>query len=289
MMLLSIAAAIATMTIKFVAYRLTDSVGLFSDATESLVNLAAALFGFYALRVASRPPDADHAFGHQKVEYFASALEGALIVVAAAWIAEAAVVRLRTPEPLGQLGLGLLISLGASAINGATALALLRVARREDAIVLEADGRHLLTDVWTSLGVLAGLSLVLVFPGALWIDPLVALLVALNIARVGYALLRRSVDGLMDVALPATEQELIARVVHKVLPVSASIADLRTRKAGSLRFISFDLRVPGTMTVACSHALCDVIEGALRAALPPCSVTIHVEPIRDPGVLESRR
>ncbi len=279
MMLLSIAAAVATMALKFTAWGLTGSVGLFSDAAESVVNLVAALFGFYALRVAARPPDADHAFGHHKAEFFASALEGLLILVAAATITYAAIQRLLVPAPIADLGIGLAMSLVATGVNGAVAVAMLRVGKREDSIVLEADGHHLLTDVWTSVGILAGLAVILVVPGATWLDPVIAIVVALNIARVGYVLGKRSVDGLMDAGLPDGERLRIADVVAAVLPAATRMARLRTTKAGSVRFITFDLLVPGAMTVDVSHALCDRLEDALRAELSPCRVTIHVEPL----------
>ena len=279
MMVLSIAAALATMALKFSAWALTGSVGLFSDAAESLVNLVAALFGLYALRVAARPPDEGHALGHHKAEYFASALEALLILVAAGAIVYAAVDRLRHPQPLADLGVGLGISVGAAVINGAVAAALLRVGKRVDSIVLEADGRHLLTDVWTSAGVLVGLGVVMVVPEASWLDPVIAIAVAANIARTGVMLGRRSVDGLMDHSLPPAELSRIDRVIAAALPDPCRISRLRTHKAGSVRFVTFDLLVPGAMSVEAAHALCDRLEDALRAELPPSEVTIHVEPL----------
>lgn len=282
-MLLSIAAALATMALKFTAWALTGSVGLFSDAAESVVNLLAALFGLYALQVSARPPDADHAFGHHKVEYFASAFEGVLILVAAGTISYAAAERLRSPAPLADLGVGLAISLLAAAVNGAVAVTMMRVAKRTDSIVLEADARHLLTDVWTSLGVLAGLAVLFVAPGAAWLDPAIAIAVSLNIARIGFVLVKRSVDGLMDVSLPHGEKRKIEEAIRAVLPESAAMAHLRTVKAGSVRFIVFDLLVPGSMTVDESHALCDCLEAAIEAELAPCRVAIHVEPREQRG------
>lgn len=279
MMLLSIAAAVATMGLKFVAWAMTGSVGLFSDAAESAVNLVAAMFGFWALGVAARPADDDHALGHHKAEYFASALEGLLIIVAAGTIIVAAVQRLRFPHPPEDLGLGLIVSVGASVINAAVAAALLRVGKREDSIVLEADGHHLLTDVWTSAGVLAGLSVLLIVPGWYWLDPVIAIVVALNIVRIGVVLGRRSIDGLMDIALPLGERRRVEELVTAALPEGTAMAALRTVKAGSVRFITFDLLVPGAMTVDDSHALCDRLEATLDAELSPCRITIHVEPL----------
>lgn len=279
MMVLSIAAALATMGLKYAAWTLTGSVGLFSDAAESVVNLIAAGFGLFALRVSARPPDAEHAFGHHKVEYFASGLESFLILVAAVTIFYAAVERIFVPAPLTELGVGLGLSLVASVINAVVAMWMLRVAKREDSIVLEADAHHLLTDVWTSIGVLAGLTVLLFAPDLRWLDPAVAIAVAANVVRVALVLGKRSLDGLMDAGLPVGEQRKIERAVSAVLPEDMALAHLRTMKAGSLRFIVFDLLVPGTMTVEVAHALCDKLEAAISAELSPCDVTIHVEPL----------
>lgn len=279
MMLLSVGAALATMALKFTAWKVTGSVGLFSDAAESVVNLLAASFGFYALRLAAKPPDEDHSLGHHKVEFFSSGIEGLLILVAAVTIIRAAVLRLMDPLPVDSLGMGFAFSLAAAAVNGGVAFALLRVGKREDSIILEADGHHLLTDVWTSLGILLGLGLMKVIPGATWIDPLLAILVALNISWVGLTLLKRSIDGLMDRALPEREQRQIIDTVRDVLPREAQVTHLRTFKAGSVRFITFNLLVPGNMTVDASHALCDRAEAILEEAFAPSTVTIHVEPL----------
>ena len=282
MMLLSVGAALTTMALKFTAWRVTGSVGLFSDAAESVVNLLAASFGFFALRIAAKPPDDDHALGHHKVEFFSSGIEGLLILVAAVAIIRAAVLRLMAPVPVESLGMGFAFSMGAAVVNGGVALALLRVGKREDSIILEADGHHLLTDVWTSLGILAGLVIMTFIPGATWIDPALAILVALHISWVGLSLLRRSVDGLMDRALPEREQQQIVDTVRHVLPEEAEVTHLRTFKAGSVRFITFNLLVPGDMTVDASHALCDRAEAILEEAFAPSTVTIHVEPL-SPG------
>ncbi len=282
MMLLSIAGAVATIAIKAAAWRMTGSVGLLSDAAESLVNLFAATFAFAALRIAARPPDAGHAWGHGKVEYFSSGLEGGLILLAALAIIWAAVDRLLHPVAITGLGLGLMLSLVASAINGAVACALLRVARREDSLVLEADAHHLLTDVWTSVGIVLALCLVLVFPQAPWLDPLVAIAVALNIARVAWRLLSASVQGLMDASLPMREQRVIAGILARTLDaeaIPAKICRLRSRRAGSHRFLAFQLRVPGDLSVDVAHDLCDRLEAALRRDFPQIETDIHVEPL----------
>ena len=286
MMLLSIAAAVATILIKTGAWLMTGSVGLFSDAAESLVNLVTAAFGFAALRIAARPADAGHAWGHGKVVYFSSGLEGALILVAALAIVWAAVDRLLHPAPITGLGLGLVLSLVASAINGGVAWLLLRVARREDSLILEADAQHLLTDVWTSVGIVVALSLVLLYPQAPWLDPLVAIVVALNILRVAWRLLRASVQGLMDASLPARDKRAIAAILARTLAsqaVPARVSHLRSRHAGSHRFLAFHLHVPGTLRVDAAHALCDRLEAALREGFAQIEVDIHVEPLVDAG------
>ncbi len=280
-MLLSIAAALITIILKFGAWWLTGSVGLFSDAAESVVNLLAASFALFALRLAATPPDDGHMFGHDKAEYFSSALEGSLILVAAGAIIYAAVERLLNPQPIGELGWGLLISLLASAVNAVVALLMLRVARQEDSIVLEADAHHLLTDVWTSVGVVAGLLLLLLWPQAQWLDPLIAILVALNILRTAWELLQRSLNGLMDAALPPRETALLQKVLDKALyDQPARLGRLRTRKAGSRRFINFDVYMPAQWSVQQSHDLCDVLEAAIHAEFSKADISIHVEPLR---------
>ncbi|MDN3576496.1 cation diffusion facilitator family transporter [Chitinimonas viridis] len=278
--MLSIAAACLTLGLKFWAYHLTGSVGLYSDAMESFVNLAAAIAALVALTIAAQPADPGHPFGHEKAEYFASGLEGGLIFVAALAIAYEAVQRLLHPAPVAQLGMGMLISLVASAINGGLAWLMLGYARKHDSIVLEADAKHLLTDVWTSAGVVAALCLLLVLPPSWWwLDPLIAIVVAANIVRTGADLLRRSADGLMDAALPAEEQGSIRRILEQQLAPGLRYTGLRTRKAGNRRFVEFKLLVAPAMTVADSHALCDTLEAAIMAELNRCQVTIHVEPL----------
>jgi cation diffusion facilitator family transporter len=277
---LSIVTSIATMALKFGAFFLTGSVSLLSDAVESLVNLAAGLIALAALIVASRPADVDHAYGHDKAEYFSSGAEGSLILVAAISIIYAAVERFLHPTALENLGPGLMISLLAAALNFATARAMLKVGTQYDSITLEADAKHLMTDVWTSVGVVAGLVVVIFAPPS-WqiLDPLMAVVVGLHIIFTGIHLLQRSWSGLMDASLPTDEVGRIEAEIGKLLPGGTSFHDLRTRKSGSRRFIDFHLLVPGTSTVNEAHALCDRIEEVLERTLPNTAVTIHVEPL----------
>ncbi len=283
--LLSILAALLTIGLKAAAYLLTHSVGLLSDAVESGVNLVAALTAYLSLRYAAKPVDASHTYGHEKIEFFSSGLEGVLILVAALAIAWYSVRRLVTPEPLEPLGAGLAISLLASFINGGVAWVLLRAGRRHGSIVLEADGRHLLTDVWTSVGVLVGLGLVWA-TGRHWLDPVIALVVAANILWTGVDLVRRSFNGLMDHALPAAEQARARAAIEAHLGPHMAYHALRTRQAGSRRFVDFHLLVPGRSTVQEAHALTGRIEAALREALPGLEVTVHIEPIEERAAWE---
>lgn len=276
---LSIATSIATLTLKFGAWFLTGSVSLFSDAAESLVNLTAGLIALAALTVAARPADTDHAYGHDKAEYFSSGAEGALILVAAVSIIYTAVGRFLHPAALENLAPGLMVSMLAAALNFATARVMLKVAYKYDSITLEADAKHLLTDVWTSAGVVAGLGVVMFAPPS-WqiLDPIMAVAVGLHIIHTGVGLLRRSWGGLMDLALPADEVGRIEAEIGRLLPAGTSFHDLRTRKSGPRRFIEFHLLVPGETSVNDAHDLCDRIEAALEQALPNASVVIHVEP-----------
>lgn len=279
---LSIATSLATLVLKFSAWFLTDSVSLFSDAAESLVNLSAALIALAALTIASRPADSDHTYGHDKAEYFSSGAEGALILVAALSIIVAAVGRLLHPVTPENLAAGIAISLLAGVLNFATARRMLAVARKYDSIVLEADAHHLMTDVWTSVGVLAGLSVVLFAPPS-WriLDPLMAIAVGINIIYTGFSLIRRSWAGLMDAALPLEEILQIEAEIRNELPAHASFHDLRTRKSGARRFIEFHLLLPGKVSVRDSHHLCDRIEEKIGNALQGASTLIHVEPIEE--------
>ncbi len=278
MAVLSIATSIATLALKFSAYLLTGSVGLLSDALEALVNLAAGLIAFTALSIAELPADDRHSYGHDKAEYFSSGVEGTLILVAAISIIYAALNRFLHPVALEHLGPGIAVGAAAAAMNYATARVMLQVGRKHDSITIEADARHLLTDVWTSAGVLGGLFVVLLLPGAAFLDPLIAAAVGLHIIYTGFGLLRRSIDGLMDAALSPGEIAQAQALISAALPPGASFHALRTRKAGPRRFIEFHLLVPGTMSVAESHTLCDRVEEMLCGELPNASVTIHVEP-----------
>ena len=279
---LSVAAALATIGLKALAYAVTGSVGLLSDALESLVNLAGALMALWMLSLAARPPDANHAYGHGKAEYFSSGVEGGLILIAAISIGIAAVDRLLHPRPLEQVGLGLGVSVVASAINLGVSLVLMRAARQYDSITLRANAHHLMTDVWTSAGVLLGVGLV-VLTGWLWLDPLVALAVAANIVWTGTRIVHDSVQGLMDVALPAAEQEKIRSVLEGYAGDEVHYHALRTRQSGPRRFVSVHILVPGAWTVMQGHDLVERIEADLRAALPMLSVLTHLEPLEDPA------
>lgn len=279
---LSIAAAVLTIGLKAGAYLITGSVGLLSDALESLVNLAAALMALAMITIAERPPDNEHAFGHSKAEYFSSGVEGALIVVAAVSIAWSAVVRLLHPQPLENIGIGLLISVIASAINFGVAMVLLRAARRYHSITLEADAHHLMTDVWTSVGVVVGVAAVGV-TGWLALDSLVALAVAANIVWTGYNLIRRSALGLLDTAIPADERTRVDAVLAEYAGSGVKFHSVRTRQAGQRRFISMHVLVPGEWTVQHGHDLLETIEAELRDRFDsPTTVFTHLEPLEDP-------
>lgn len=277
---LSIAGALATIGLKAAAYWLTGSVGLLSDALESFVNLAGAVMALSMLSLAARPPDVEHAFGHDKAEYFSSGVEGSLILLAAASIAFAAVRRIFNPMPLEQLGLGLAVSLVASVINLGIAIVLLRAGRRNDSVTLEANAQHLLTDVWTSAGVLAGVGLV-ALTGVQLLDPVVALLVAANITWAGIRIVRRSVAGLMDTALPPGEVEKVQALLKPYTQEGIAFHALRTRQAGSRRFVSLHVLVPGDWSVHRGHQLLEQIEAEIRAALPNANVLTHLESRED--------
>lgn len=279
---LSIAAALATIALKVVAWRLTDSVGLLSDALESLVNLAGALMTLAMLSVAAMPADASHDFGHGKAEYFASAFEGMLILAAAAAIAYAAVGRLIAPRALEQVGAGLAVSALASLVNLGVGRVLMKAGERYHSIALEADARHLMTDVWTSVGVIAGVAAVAA-TGWQRLDPLIALLVAANIIWTGVQLIRRSASGLMDAALPAAQQAAVQRVLQAHQAKGLDFHALRTRQSGARQFVSVHVLVPGEWTVRRGHDLLETIEAEIRAVLPRAHVTTHLEPLEDPA------
>lgn len=278
----SVTAAVMTIGLKTAAYLYTGSVGLFSDAAESSINLFAAITALISLWYAARPVDADHTYGHEKIVYFSSGLEGLLIVIAAVGTAAFAINRLIHPVPLESLDLGTTIALAAAAINFLVARWLLRVGRQHGSIVLEADGHHLMTDVLTSIGVVIGLALAR-FTGVFAIDPIVAIIVSINILYTGWHLMRRSFDGLMDRALPLAEQSLVREAIERHVGEKAAYHALRTRQAGSRRFVDFHLLVPGSRPVRQAHAHANRIEEAIRTALPDTEVTIHIEPIEEPA------
>jgi cation diffusion facilitator family transporter len=280
LVLLSVLAAVVTIALKALAYSLTRSVGLLSDALESGINLFAALTAYVSLHYSQRPVDATHTYGHEKIEFFSSGLEGVLIVVAGIGTAWVAVGHLRAPEVVSDLGTGIALALGSSLVNLAVGVMLLRAGRRHQSIVLEADGRHLLVDVWTSVGIAAGLTAVWA-SGVYVLDPVIALLVAANIVFTGLRLIRRSFNGLMDHALDPPQLDALRAAIRTNMPPGTDFHALRTRQAGASKFADFHLLVPGAMTVREAHALAERVEAALRAALPRVAVTIHIEPIEE--------
>ncbi|MDR1386691.1 MAG: cation diffusion facilitator family transporter [Propionibacteriaceae bacterium] len=278
---LSIAAAVVTITLKLVAWRMTGSVGLLSDAAESLVNLAAAVLALFMLKVAARPPDHDHHFGHTKAEYFSAAVEGILIFVAAVLIIVSATGRLLDPQPLDNVDLGILMTVLASAVNGVVGVVLIRAGRRHRSITLVADGKHLWTDVVTSVGVIVGV-LAVRLTGWLPLDPIVALLVGANIIFTGFKLVRDSTRGLMDETLPDEDNAAIAAVLSSFSRDQVLFHGLRTRVAGRSRFAAFDMLVPGDWTVRQGHDLIEEVEQAVREVLPDVELAVHLEPREDP-------
>jgi cation diffusion facilitator family transporter len=276
---LSVAVAVATIALKASAWWVTGSVSLLSDALESLVNLAGASFALLMVTLAAQPPDEEHPYGHHKAEYFSSGFEGVMIVAAALAICAAALQRLFDPQPLEAVGLGLALSLVSSALNGALAFAMLRKAREHRSMALEADARHLFTDVWTSIGVVAGLVAVQL-SGWLWIDPLVAIAVALNILREGVSLVRRSADGLMDQALEPDVRAEIERTLD-VFRHQASIRfdHVHTRRAGQRRFVDLHMHMPSGWTLGRAAALRTSVEQALMSAVPGLRASIQLLPM----------
>ncbi len=275
----SVAVGLLVLALKLIAWRLTGSVALMSDALESLVNVATALAVVGALRLARRPPDANHPFGHHKAEFFSAVLEGVLIVLAALLILREAWDGINAPRALDAPGLGLAINAGAGLINGAWAWLLIREGRRHRSPALVADGKHLMTDVVSSVGVLGGV-LLAVATGWWVLDPVMAVIVALNILWSGWRVIKGSLSGLMDEAVSDAELARIRRIIGRSAEGETALEahDLRTRHAGPVTFIEFHLVVPGETTVEAAHDLCDRIEAALMAALPDARVTIHVEP-----------
>jgi cation diffusion facilitator family transporter len=278
---LSIGAAVVTISMKSAAYLLTGSVGLLSDALESLVNLAAAIVALLALRMVIRPANDEFTFGYSKVEYFSSGFEGGMILLAAAAIIITALRRLMNPQPLEQVGIGLIISALASLINLGVAVVLMRAGKRYNSITLEADARHLMTDVWTTAGVLAGIALVWL-TGYVRLDPIVALLVAVNILFTGYRLLVRSGRGLMDVALAPEELDSVKAILDEYKPKGVGYHALRSRQAAARKFLVVHLLVPGSWSVSQGHKLAEQVETHVRATIPGANIVTHVEPAEDP-------
>ena len=278
---LSVATAVATIALKTGAWWVTGSVGLLSDAAESVVNLVAAVVALIAITVAERPADDDHQYGHSKAEYFSAGVEGAMIFVAAAVIVYTAVDRFLHPQPLESVGLGLGISVAASVLNGVVGLALIRAGRTHRSPTLTADGRHLMTDVITSIGVLVGVGLVWV-TGWERLDPVVAAAVGVNILVIGYRLVRESTMGLMDVTLPEDDNTAIEEVLERHRRSGeVDFHELRTRESGKWRFVEFHVLVPGGWSVDRGHDLVEEVEREIHEALPHTHITSHLEPIED--------
>jgi cation diffusion facilitator family transporter len=276
---LSIAVAIATIALKTGAWWLTGSVGLLSDAMESVVNLAGAMFALAMVVIAARPPDEEHPFGHSKAEYFSSGFEGLLIFIAALAIMWAAVDRLKSPQPLEQLGIGLALSVLSSVLNGMLAWAMLKKAREHRSMALEADARHLFTDVWTSIGVVLGLVAVAA-SGWLWLDPVIAIAVAGNVAREGFSLVRRSADGLMDRAVDPHVQQQIDEVLSGFAhPNTLRFDHVNTRRAGQRLFVDLHMHMPPNWSLQRAAALRTSVEQALMAAVPGLRATIQLLPM----------
>ncbi|MDR0488454.1 MAG: cation diffusion facilitator family transporter [Propionibacteriaceae bacterium] len=278
---LSLAAALVTISLKTIAWRITGSVGLLSDAAESLVNLAAAILALIMLSIAARPPDSDHHFGHDKAEYFSAAVEGVLIFVAATVIIVTAIARIMNPQPLESLSIGIVISSIAAAINGVVGIVLIRVGKKHRSPTLVADGRHLWTDVITTVGVIVGVALVWITKWEI-LDPIVALIVGINIIITGFRLVRESTRGLMDITLPDDENAAIAQILADHSNEDVSFHGLRTRLSGRQRFAIVDILVPGEWTVRHSHDLIEEIEEAIKALYPEILIQIHLEPKEDP-------
>lgn len=276
---LSTAAAVVTICLKTLAWSLTGSMGLLSDAMESFVNLAGATFALWMITIAKCPPDSDHPLGHSKAEYFSSGFEGILIFGAAGAIIYSAATRLFDPQPLEAVGLGLGLSVGASLINLFVAISLRKASVRYRSIALEGGARHLMTDVWTSVGVIVGVALV-IFTGWLWLDAAVAMLVGFHILSEGWKLIRGSADGLMDAALPDESVAAVEEVLQTFVARGTSHSNLRTRRAGSENYVYVDILVPPTWTIVQTHDLLDDMEAAIRARLPDTHVLTHAEPAK---------
>lgn len=282
LMVLSIVTALVTLALKTGAWALTGSVGLLSDAAESVVNLVAAVVGLAAVIWAARPADDEHAYGHEKANYLSAGIEGALILVAALTIAYAAVERLLHPADVGSIGIGLIVSTLASVLNLVVARVLITVGRDDRSLVLEADGKHLMADVWTSVGVVVGVGLVAI-TGWQALDAIVALLVAGNVVAAGVSLVRRSADGLMDRALDGDELAHVEATLASYTGEHVQFHALRTRRAGQRAFVAVHVLVPGAWSVQEGHDLIERLEADLRRELDPATITTHLEPIEDPA------
>lgn len=284
---LSVGAAVATIALKTGAWLLTGSVGLLSDAAESVVNLVAAFVALVALRVAARPADATHHFGHTKAEYFSAAIEAIMIFIAAVVILVSAVARFLEPRPLENVGIGLAVSAVATVINATVGLVLVREGRRHRSLTLVADGKHLMTDVWTSVGVIIAVIAVAI-TGWLRLDPIIAFAVGVNILVTGWRLLAQSADGLMDRALSDADHRDIIAVLSEFTDADVHFHALRTREAGHQRIITFHVLVPGEWSVRRGHDLIEDVEAAIRARLDHAEIITHLEPSEDPRSYERR-
>jgi cation diffusion facilitator family transporter len=284
---LSIAAALVTISLKTFAYSLTDSVGFFSDAVESLVNLTVAILALAVLIIAARPADEEHAYGHSKAEYFSSGAEGSLILIAALSIAYTGYQRLLSPQPLEQIGQGLAISVVASVINLIVALVLLRASKQHESVTLEANAQHLLSDVWTSVGVVLGVAAV-AYTGWQILDPLIAFAVAINITITGAKIVVNSAQGLMDTSLPEEDVERVKEILGPYTKDEVRYHALRTRRSGARRFVSLHILVPGKWSVKRGHQLLEKIEADIRASLPTVTVFTHLESLEDPRSWEDQ-
>lgn len=279
---LSVAAAVATIALKFAGYFITDSVGLLSDAAESFVNLVAAIVAVVVLKVIARPADRDHEFGHSKAEYFSAGIEGAMIFVAAGFIIYSAVLRLMDPRPIEELGLGLVVTILASVINALVALVLLRAGKKHKSIALVADSKHLMTDVWTSAGVLAAVVAVWLTEWW-WLDPVIAIGVAVNILFTGRALVLEAGGGLMDRAMEGEDREDVDRILtkHRDPERMIDVHEIRTRVSGRQQFIEFHVLVPGAWSVNVGHEVLTQMEDELKERFPGVHISSHLEPIED--------
>jgi cation diffusion facilitator family transporter len=278
--LIAIGAALLTMGLKTIAFLLTGSIGLLSDAIESIVNLVGSSFAFFMLRAAERPADKEHSYGHSKAEYLSSALEGFLIFVAAASIIYTAIQRLLNPGALQEMGFGLVLSTGASLVNLAVGQLLIRTGKKHNSISLEADGRHLMTDVWTSVAVVFGL-IVVVITGWIALDPIVAILVALNILWTAIQLLKRSIEGFMDVAIPEEDLVKVMEVIDQYRAKGIEFHAIRTRQAARVRFLSVHMLLKGNMSLHDAHHEAEIFEADLKKVLTNLTITTHLEPIDD--------